>query len=367
VTFAGDTAVTGVEARLYTVPTEQPEADGTLEWDSTSLLLVTASAAGCTGLGYSYTQGGAADVVTGKLADVVTGRDALDVGGSWAAMWHAVRNYGQTGLVSMAISAVDVALWDLKARVLDVPLTVAIDAVHEGTPIYGSGGFCNYTDDQLAEQLGGWVADGIPRVKIKTGREPDRDRHRLQVARDAIGSDTELFVDANGAFSRAQARHWAEVYAEHDVRWFEEPVSSDDLEGLALVRQHAGGGVEVAAGEYGWSLPDFQRMLDAEAVDCLQADVTRCGGITGLRRAGALCDARSMDLSAHCAPQISAHACTALWHLRHLEYFHDHDRIEHLVFDGCLEPDGGRLVPDRGRAGHGLVLKEKDAEQWRVR
>lgn len=358
--------VESVTARLYTVPTDRPEADGTLTWDATTMLLVTVRAGGVTGLGYSYTQAGAAGVVTGLLAGVVSGRDALDVGSAWAAMWHAVRNQGQTGLVAMAVSAVDIALWDLKSRLLGVPLVVAIDAVHEGTPVYGSGGFCNYSDAQLHDQLAGWVEAGIPRVKIKTGREPDRDEHRLRVAREAIGPEVELFVDANGAYSRAQARRWAEIYADHDVRWFEEPVSSDDLEGLRWVREHAGGGVEIAAGEYGWQLPQFHRMLEAEAVDCLQADVTRCGGITGLLRVGALCDARSMDLSAHCAPQLSAHACTGLWHLRHLEYFHDHDRIEHLLFDGCLEPEGGRLVPDRSRTGHGLELKESDADQWRV-
>ena len=359
-----DVAVEGLEVAVCTVPTEQPESDGTLEWDSTTVLLVEARAGGRTGLGYSYTQDAAAQVVSGKLADVVVGRDALDVGGSWAAMWHSVRNYGQTGLVAMAVSAVDIALWDLKARLLDVPLVVALDAVRETTPVYGSGGFCSYTDEQLAGQLAGWAADGIPRVKMKTGRDPDR--HRLRVARQAIGDDVELFVDANGAFSRAEALRWAEVYGEHDIRWFEEPVSSDDLDGLRLVRDRAPGGMSVAAGEYGWSLPAFRAMLDAGAVDCLQADVTRCGGITGFLRVGALCDARSLDLSAHCAPQVSAHACTALWHLRHLEYFHDHDRIEHLLLDGCIEPTGGEMRPDRSRAGHGLTLRRSEVERRRV-
>jgi L-alanine-DL-glutamate epimerase-like enolase superfamily enzyme len=126
--------------------------------------------------------------------------------------------------------------------------------------------------------------------------------------------------------------------------------------------------MDVAAGEYGYDLPYFHRMLTAEAVDCLQADVTRCGGFTAFTRVGALCDARAMDLSAHCAPQLSAHACTTVWHLRHLEYFHDHVRIEHLAFDGCLEPQpGGVLVPDRSRPGLGLTLKERDLERWRVR
>lgn len=360
-------AIESLGVSAYTVPTEQPEADGTLQWDSTTVVLVHARAGGRTGLGYSYTHAAAADVVESKLAGVVVGTDALRVGTSWAAMWREVRNFGSTGLVSMAISAVDIALWDLKARLLDVPLVVALDAVHDSTPIYGSGGFCNYTDEQLSDQLGGWAAAGIPRVKMKVGREPDHDMHRVDVARKAIGDDVDLFVDGNGAYSRAQAREWARIYADHGVRWFEEPLSSDDLEGLRMVRDSAPGGIDIAAGEYGWNLPYFQRMLDAGAVDCLQADVTRCGGITGFIRAGALCDARSMDLSAHCAPQISAHACTALWHLRHLEYFHDHNKIEHLFFDGCLEPrPGGVLKPDRSRPGLGLDLKQVDVEQWRV-
>lgn len=365
---APEIRIDSVEAAAFTIPTEQPEADGTLEWDSTTVLLVQAHAGDRTGLGYTYTQTGAASVVTGKLADIVTGGDALRVGATWSRMWAAVRNYGQTGLVSTAISAVDIALWDLKARLLDRSLVDVLDSVHDATPIYGSGGFCNYTDSQLAAQLTGWVEAGIPRVKMKTGREPERDQARLACARSAVGDDVELFVDANGAFSRSSAVEWAERYRGAGVRWFEEPVSSDDLAGLHLVRDRAPGGIDIAAGEYGWNLPYFQRMLDAEAVDCLQADVTRCGGISGFLRVGALCDTRSMDLSAHCAPQISAQACTAVWHLRHLEYFHDHTRIEHLVFDGCLQPQtGGVLRPDRSRPGCGLEVRWNDLDQWRVK
>jgi len=360
-------SIESVEASAFTIPAEQPEQDGTLKWSKTTLLLVQARAGGATGTGYSYTHPAAAAVVNSLLAGVVRGHDPLAAGRAWAAMGRAVRNFGQTGLVSTAISAVDIALWDLKARLLSRPLVDVLDAVHDAVPVYGSGGFCNYTDRQLAEQLAGWVQAGIPRVKMKTGADPGRDRQRLRAARDAVGDGTELFVDANGAFTRADAVDWAGRYAEFGVRWYEEPVSSDDLAGLRLVRDRAPGGMSVAAGEYGWNLPYFQRMLDAGAVDCLQADVTRCGGISGFLRAAALCDARSADLSAHCAPQLSAHACTAVWHLRHLEYFHDHNRIEHLAFDGCLEPEaGGVLRPDRTRPGHGLEVRWPDLEKWRV-
>jgi L-alanine-DL-glutamate epimerase-like enolase superfamily enzyme len=211
------------------------------------------------------------------------------------------------------------------------------------------------------------VAAGIPRVKIKVGRDPGADVHRLQVARKAIGDDVQLFVDANGAYGRKQALEWAERFADFGVRWFEEPVSSDDLAGLRLLRDRGPAGMDIAAGEYGYEPAYFHRMLEAEAVDCLQADVTRCTGFSAFLRISGLCDVRTTDLSLHCAPQVSAQAGTTAWHLRHLEYFHDHVRIEGLAFDGVLEPGpDGVLRPDRGRPGLGLTVRRADLEPYRV-
>lgn len=359
--------VDSVEVAAYTIPTDSEESDGTLIWDSTTLVLVSVHAAGRTGTGYTYAGTAAATVVRDKLAGVVAAGDALAPPARWADMVHAVRNLGRPGVVAEAIAAVDVALWDLRARLLDVPLVVALGAVHEVTPIYGSGGFTSYDNDTLCRQLAGWVDEGIGRVKMKVGRDPGADAARVAAARSAIGDDTELFVDANGAYHRKQALACAQRFAECDVRWFEEPVSSDDLEGLHLMREHGPAGMDIAAGEYGYDLPYFQRMLDAGAVDCPQADVTRCLGITGVLKVGALCDARGLDLSLHCAPQISAHVGTALWHLRHLEYFHDHVRLERMAFDGVLRPEqGGVLRPDRSAPGHGLTVKAADLAQFRV-
>jgi L-alanine-DL-glutamate epimerase-like enolase superfamily enzyme len=241
-----------------------------------------------------------------------------------------------------------------------VPLVTLLPAAHNRVPVYGSGGFCSYTDERLAEQLGGWVEQGCAGVKMKLGREPERDPHRLSVARDAIG-DAELMVDANGAFGVKEAIRWANRYVEEwDVRWFEEPVSSADVDGLRRVRDHSL--LEVAAGEYAYVLADFRNLL--ESVDCLQADVTRCGGISGLLRVNGLASAHGLDVSGHCAPQLSAHALCGVDRLRHLEYFHDHVRIESMLFDGVLAPVDGALVPDRSRAGNGLELKRADAQRW---
>jgi len=359
------TEVEQLEATAYTVPTDAPESDGTLEWDSTTIVVVEARAGDATGLGYTYTHAAAARLIEDKLAEAVKGCDALEVRSAWQAMSRALRNIGRPGLGFMAISAVDLALWDLKARLLEQPLVAVLDGAHDGVPIYGSGGFCSYSDSQLGEQLAGWAEQGIPRVKMKVGREPERDRDRAHAARAAIGEDVELFVDANGALSRQEALEWSRVYAdEFDVKWFEEPVSSDDLQGLRLLRDGSPAGIEIAAGEYGDTLPYFRHMLDAGAIDCLQADVTRCGGITGLLEVAALAHAHELDLSAHCAPAISTHAFCAVTRLRHLEYFHDHVRLEGLLFDGVPEPQNGVLKPDFSRHGNGLELKRRDAERY---
>ncbi|HEX4203780.1 MAG TPA: enolase C-terminal domain-like protein [Ktedonobacteraceae bacterium] len=351
----------------YTVPTDFPEADGTYAWDKTTMVLVEVHAGGKRGLGYSYADVATAKLIQSMLIEVVKGRDAMNVPGCWLAMVESIRNLGRPGIASMAISAVDAALWDVKARLLDVALVTLLGAVREAAPIYGSGGFTSYSREQLQRQLGGWVEQGIPRVKMKIGTQPAHDPQRVAQAREAIGADAELFVDANGAYSRKQALALAEVFAaQANVSWFEEPVSSDDLEGLHLIRDRAPVSMEIAAGEYGYDLWYFRHMVEANAVDVLQADATRCAGITGFLRVGALVEARALPLSSHCGPALHVHPCCAVPNFRHMEYFHDHVRIEQLFFDGVITPVDGKLRPDLSRPGMGLEFKRADAAKYAV-
>ena len=355
-----------LDVSVYTIPTDTPEADGTATWNSTTVVLVEASAGGAIGLGWSYAAAAAATLIRDQLASVVMGCDAMDIPRAWEAMIRSIRNQGRPGIGSMAVAAVDIALWDLKARLLDLPLVALLGAARDGVPVYGSGGFTSYSNERLQTQLGGWVAEGIRMVKMKIGAQPEDDRERVRAAREAIGPAVQLFVDANGAYSRKQALAMAEAFVEFDVTWFEEPVSSDDLDGLRLIRDRAPAGMEIAAGEYGFDLWYFRRMLEAGAVDVLQADASRCAGITGFLRAGALCEARSLPLSAHCGPALHAHPCCALPQIRHLEYFHDHVRIDSMLFDGAPTPWQGVLYPDRTRPGLGLDFKRQAAARWRV-
>ena len=362
-----EAALGAVRAEAYRIPTDAPEADGTFAWTATTMVVVEVEAGGQAGLGYTYSDAGAAGLAAGSLTKAVWGLDAMDTPACWAAMQQAVRNMGRSGIAATAVSAVDAALWDLKAKLLGLPLAVLLGRVREAVPIYGSGGFTTYSDGQMRDQLQGWTQrDGCRAVKIKVGTHPDQDPHRVDTARRAIGDGPELFVDANGALTAKGAIAFARLCADEGVTWFEEPVSSDDLPGLSTVRGHVPAPMEVAAGEYAFTLDDVRAMLAAGAVDVMQADASRCGGITGFLRAAALCEAFHAPLSGHCAPALHLHAACAAPGLRHLEWFHDHVRIERTLFDGAPAPRDGAIRPDLSRPGLGLEFKRADAAAYRI-
>ncbi|HZP16829.1 MAG TPA: enolase C-terminal domain-like protein [Terriglobales bacterium] len=351
-------------ASAYVVPADFPESDGTLQWNKTTLVLAEVTAGSATGIGYTYADSATAAFIQDLLARELTGENAMAVSLLWRKMLRQSRNLGQTSIVAMAVSAVDCALWDLKAKLLDVPLATLLGPVRESVPVYGSGGFTSYSILQLQKQLAGWAEQGIPRVKMKVGREPSADVERVRAARDAIGGSSELFVDANGAYNTKQALKQAENFSGFGVTWFEEPVVAADLAGLRLLRDRAPAAMDIAAGEYGYTLGYFHRMLEAGAIDVLQADATRCCGITGFLQVATLCQAYHIPLSAHCAPAQHAHAACAAGPLRHIEYFHDHVRIEQMFFDGLPKLVNGELRPDFTRPGCGLEFKRRDAERF---
>jgi len=356
-----------VRVGAFRIPTDAPEADGTLIWEATTLIVVEIAAGGERGLGYTYANAGVATTIATDLEPLIRGRDAMDIPALWAAMFARLRNFGDAGSSAMAVSAVDIALWDLTAKQLGVPLVALLGRAREALPIYGSGGFTSYSDEQLQQQFRGWTELGLTRFKMKVGREAARDRDRVKLARAAIGDSALLFVDANSAYTRKQALEFARIFAdEADVRWLEQPLAPSDLTGLNFLRQHVPPRVEIAEGEYGYTLDYFRRLLEAEAIDVVMADVTRCGGVTGFMKVAALCEAWSLPLSSHCAPALHVHPGCAALPVRHAEYFHDHVRIERDLFDGAPEPAAGSLRPDLSRPGHGLEFKWADAESFAV-
>lgn len=359
------TPISDIRVGAYTIPTDEPESDGTLEWDSTTLVTVHIDAGNETGFGYTYSDASIATLIHSLLRPLLDGHDANDIPGAHQLMVKSIRNLGGSGLTSNAIAAVDVALWDLKARLLQLPLHALLGRVRQRVPVYGSGGFTSYSDRRLETQFAGWAEAGFRMMKMKVGRDAERDPDRVKVARNAIGHANELFIDANGAFPASEALAFARRIADYEVRWFEEPVSSDDLPGLRLVRERSPAGMAVAAGEYGYTPVYFQRMLASRSIDVLQADASRCRGITGFLLVSALCEAAGMPLSAHTAPALHLALGCASKPLIHLEWFHDHVRIESMLFEGMARPVDGLLEPSDA-PGLGIEFRQKDAERYAV-
>ncbi|WP_433677874.1 enolase C-terminal domain-like protein [Nocardia sp. CA-119907] len=357
-----------ITVATYRFPTPYPEADGTLSWDSTTAVLVSIPAGEQRGIGWTYSSPAAAVVIEQHLAPLLRGRPAADVTACWIEMCRACRNFGFTGVVAHAVSAVDIAMWDLKARLLGVPLTTLFGAVRPATPVYGSGGFTTLTDDQLAAQIIDWRSAGCTAMKIKIGArfgaEITRDLERITRTRQLAGAHTRIMVDANGAYTVGQARRVGADLDRLGVEWFEEPVSSDDLKGLQAVRNSVR--CDIAAGEYVYTSYDAAALIDV--VDCLQLDVTRCGGYTGFLRCAALAAAHGTEVSAHCAPSLHAPIAAAVPNLRHVEWFADHARLEPQLVDGTPPVTHGLLTAaardgqDPGDThGHGMRLAQTAA------
>jgi L-alanine-DL-glutamate epimerase-like enolase superfamily enzyme len=356
-----------VRVGAFRIPTDAPESDGTLEWGATTLVVVELAAGGEIGLGYTYADAGVARLISDELESSLQGRSAAETPALWTAMFARLRNLGRQGASAMAVSAVDVALWDLQAKQLGAPLIALLGRARTALPVYGSGGFTSYSEAQLQRQFSAWAADGITRFKMKVGRAPAHDGPRVQAARKAIGDEAQLFVDANSAYTRNEALEYGQRFVDDaDVCWFEQPLAPEDLAGLRFLRERLPPTLQVADGEYGYEADYFRRLLAAEAVDVVMADLTRCGGITGFMQVAALCEAWNLPLSSHCAPALHVSPGCAARPMRHAEYFHDHGRIERLLFDGVAEPVQGMLAPDPSRPGHGLEFKWADAECFAV-
>lgn len=356
--------ISRITTRSYRFPTPEPEADGTLRWDATTAVTVTLHAGGHTGVGWTYSSPAAGAVIDEQLAGVVKDRGAFDIAAGWSEMHRACRNLGTRGLIMQALSAVDVAWWDLKARILGISLTALLGRCPTEVPIYGSGGFTTLTDEQLAGEVEWWQSVGCTAMKIKIGEDwgcdIDRDLARVQQLRDLAGPQVQLMVDANGGYTIGQARRVGAVLDQLGVTWFEEPVSSDDTTGLATVR--AAVTCDVAAGEYAADLYDVRALLPV--VDCLQLDATRCGGYTGWLRSAALAQAHNLDVSAHCAPSLHAPVAAAVPNLRHVEWFAGHARLEPLLLDGVPQVRDGALHVD-DVPGHGMRVSDR-AAQWAI-
>ncbi|MGZ3773378.1 MAG: enolase C-terminal domain-like protein [Pseudobdellovibrionaceae bacterium] len=362
----GPISISDFRVSVYSVPTKTPrESDGTLEWNSTTMVLVELKAQDRWGLGYTYGHPATATLAQSLLKSLVVGEDVYDISRIWQKMKKAIRNEGHYGISAMAIAAVDIALWDLKAKVLGVSLVKLIGVLRDKVELYGSGGFTSYSEEQLQQQLITWQKKGLKKFKIKVGANPDTDASRVQFVRKVIGPNAGLMVDANEAYRPIQALCMAYKFSEQNVIWFEQPISCEDLEGMKELKDRFPVGMALTSGEYIYNSARTLYYLNSRCVDVLQLDVTRCQGISGLLESAALCDIYNVPISTHCAPALhSAFGC-AVRGLIHIESFFDHERIENEFFEGIYEIQNGCIYPDFSAVGHGLKLKANNIERYK--
>lgn len=323
---------------------------------------------GLEGLGISAGHSAVQAVVEHTLKDVLIGQDPFDVEKLWNLMFWHVRGFGRKGVAFCAISALDIALWDLKAKALGLPLYKLLGPYTDSVPVYGSGGWTNFDESQLVEEQLGYVERGFRRIKMKVGKDfgtrEDEDVKRLATVRKAVGDDVEIYVDANNGYYAKQAIRMSKVFEEFDVKWLEEPVLADDVEGLAAVARATT--IPVATGEHEYTKFGFKDLIARGGADIVQPDVGRVGGVTEWLKVAHLAHAFNLPVAPHSYQLIHLHVACATPNLKVVEYLGAVEQSDRVWYAEFAEPVNGMWSPDPTKLGLGLELNPDTVARNRV-
>ena len=301
---------------------------------------------------------GARALIEGSLKEILLGQDPLWHEKLWDDMFWRVRGTGRKGLAFCAISGVDIALWDLKAKTFGVPLYRLLGPYTDTVPIYGSGGWTHFTEDELVREQVGYVERGIPRVKMKVaknfGRAEAEDLRRLAAVRKAVGDEVEIYVDANNGYYAKQAIAMSKRFEQYDVRWFEEPVLADDIHGLAEISRATT--IPVATGEHEYAKYGFKELISRGGADIVQPDVGRVGGVTEWLKVAHLAHAYNLPVAPHAYQLIHLHLACATPNLKVVEYLGQTEQGDRLWYTEFPEQKDGWWSPYPDRPGLGLEL-----------
>lgn len=315
---------------------------------------------GLEGVGFSYSKrgGGPAQYAhVAEIGDLLVGEDPSDIPRVCDRLLWAGASVGRSGLATQALAAIDICLWDLKAKRAGLPLAKLIGPYRDSVRTYNtSGGFLNMPIEQVCENAVASLEAGIGGIKIKVGH-PDAgvDLSRVQAVREAIG-DAKLMVDANQQWDRATALRLGRKLEEFDLVWIEEPLDAYDAEGHAHLARILD--TPIASGEMLASVAEHERLIDTRAVDIIQPDAPRVGGITQFLRLCTLADRAGLDLAPHFAMEIHLHLAACYPREPWVEHF---DWLDPLFNERLETKDGRMLVPNR--PGLGCTLSEQ-CREW---
>jgi L-alanine-DL-glutamate epimerase-like enolase superfamily enzyme len=340
---------------VHLVSSEVPAgiADSTRKVETLGFAIVRVTTdQGLEGIGVTYHEvGGEAtrELIRRNMAPRLIGRDPLETEVLWQEFFHYLRGVGRKGLSFCALSAIDIALWDLKGKIAGLPVYRLLGGTRSRMPVYASGGWTSYDDDQLVAEMKSMVARGYAIIKMKVGfdggRKINRDVVRVRKVRDAVGPDIRILVDANNCFDAATAVQLANRIRECDITLFEEPVFADDIPGLARFRR--GTDIPLATGEHEYTKFGVRDLLLAEAADIVQVDGARVGGYTEMLKCAALTQAWNVGFAPHAMEHIHMSLVAAIPNALFLERLLMFEGVTERVFKNAPAPvDGHMTVPD---------------------
>ncbi|MFN8542440.1 MAG: mandelate racemase/muconate lactonizing enzyme family protein [Thermomicrobiales bacterium] len=352
--------ITGITTTALHIPEIATAQDATMFRPASGQTIVfveIATDTGLVGLGMSEALG-VRQVIATTLTPLLLGRDPLEHERLWEEMFWAVRSYGRKGLALCALSALDIALWDLKGKFFDAPLYKLLGPYTDTVPVYGSGGWTHLSEADLIREQAAFVEAGTPRVKMKVakdfGRAGDEDVRRVAAVRKALGDDVTIYLDANGGYHAKQATVLARRFEQYNIAWYEEPVHADDIAGLAEVRRDSP--IPVATGEHEYTKFGFKELLTQGAVDIVQPDVARVGGITEWLKIAHLAHAFNLPVAPHAVSLVHLHLACCTPNLAVVEILGVQQQADRTWFTEIPEPVGGMWSPFPDRPGLGLAL-----------
>jgi L-alanine-DL-glutamate epimerase-like enolase superfamily enzyme len=353
--------IAAVDVHLVALPVAAGFADATRKVECVGYTIVRVRTdQGLEGIGLTYHEvGGEAtrSLIQYDIAPKIIGRDPMDTEVIWNELFNYLRGVGRKGLTFCAISAVDIALWDLKGKILDLPLYRLLGGGRTKVPVYASGGWTSYDDDELVAEMQDMVGQGYTHIKFKVGVDgamnPQRDALRVRKVREAVGPEVRLLLDANNCWDAATAVKFANIVREYDIFLFEEPVLADDIPGLARFRR--GTDIPLATGEHEYTKFGVRDLILAEAADIVQVDGARAGGFTEMLKIAAMTQAWNLKIAPHAMEHMHLHLVSVAPNALFLERLRLFENVTNAVFIDPPMPVAGHMdIPQE--PGLGLRL-----------
>lgn len=350
-----------VDVHLVSAQAPSGLADSTRKVETVGMTVIRVTTdQGLEGFGVTYHEVGGPAIralVTRDMAPRLMDRDPFDTDVIWREFFGIFRGVGRKGLMFCALSAVDIALWDLKGKILGMPIHRLLGGGRQRVPVYASGGWTSYDDDQLVDEMKDMVRQGYRMVKIKVGVDggtnPSRDVMRVRKVREALGPDIGLMIDANNVWDAATAIQFANRVREYNPMLLEEPVFADDIPGLARFKR--GTDIPLATGEHEYTKYGVRDLVLANAADIIQVDGARAGGYTEMMKCAAIAEAWNVKFAPHAMEHLHLPLGSAIGVVPFLERLRLFEGITHSVYLNAQVPTDGYLDVMEA-PGHGLRL-----------